>query len=137
MQLQADQPAGVELSAADTDAMVAAQLAHWRQAAGFEGQHCAHQADASGCVQWLIDVAADGRITLHANRRTVHTTLRGASIEGKGGALELGVRDAHWSEATPELQLFQVLKGGNSEERRAWKERLELLRNHLDKEARH
>jgi len=116
---------------ADTEAIVAAQIAHWRRAAGFEGQHSLWQADARGVVSWFVDVAADGRITVHADQRTLHGTLRGASITPGAGDLHLGLRDAHWTEQEPELQIFRVLRGLRSDERRAWKERLEIVRNTL------
>lgn len=120
------------LTAQECEAMAAAQIAQWRSAAGFEGQHSLHQVDATGRVLWFVDLAADGRITLHADKRTLHTTLRGASITVVLGELEVGVRDAHWTEDEPELRVFRVLKGRSAEERRAWKERMELMRRSLD-----
>jgi hypothetical protein len=117
---------------AEHEALVAAQVAHWRQAAGFQGQHSLWQADARGMLIWLVDLAADGRITLHADRRTLHGTLHGASITSIGGAVDVGLRDAHWTEQEPELQTLRVLRGLGPDERRAWKERLEILRNSLD-----
>jgi hypothetical protein len=116
---------------AERDKITAAQIARWREAAGFTGQHSLHKADANGLVLWFIDVAADGRITLHADKRTIHATLRGASVASTGGDLEVGVRDAYWTEAEPELQVFKVLRGVSTDERRAWKERLEIIRNAL------
>lgn len=120
------------LSGQECEAMAAAQIAQWRAAAGFEGQHSLHQVDATGRVLWLVDLAADGRITLHADKRTLHATLRGASVTAVLGELEVGVRDAHWTEEDPELRVFRILKGRSAEERRAWKERMELVRNSLD-----
>jgi hypothetical protein len=56
--------------------------------------------------------------------------LHGASITSTAGGLQLGVRDAWWTEQEPELRTFKVLQVG-PDERRAWKERLELIRNGL------
>ena len=78
---------------------------------------------------------ATGRITLHANNRTIHTTLAGASIASLGGELEVGVRDDYWSEDEPELRTFRILKGLPPDERRAWKERMEILRDNLRQAA--
>ena len=119
-----------EPSAAALEAVTAAQLALWRQSAGFQGQHCRWQADARGVVVWLVDLADDGRITLHADKHTIHSTLHGASISSTGGGLQIGVRDAWWTEQEPELRLFKVLQLG-PDERRAWKERLERIRKDL------
>ncbi len=134
-ELLAARPADQALSAADCEALAAAQIASWRQAAGFQGQHSAHQVDGNGHMVWFVDLLADGRITLHAEQRTLHGSLRGASVVAKNGGLEVGLRDAHWTEEAPELRAFQILKGRSAEERRAWKERLEILRNRLDQEA--
>lgn len=125
--LMGEQPADATRTAAVCEALAAAQIASWRQAAGFLGQHSTHQTDASGQVLWFVDLAMDGRITLYANQRSIHSTLHGATVEAKGGGLELAVRDAHWSEDNAELSRFLVLKGCSAEERRAWKERLEIL----------
>ena len=82
---------------------------------------------------WFIDLAKDGRITLHADNRTIHTTLLGASITSSSGVLEIGVRDAYWSEENPSMRVFTIFKGLPSDQRRAWKERLDLLRNNLER----
>jgi hypothetical protein len=116
------------LSLEEREAMAAAQIAHWRSAAGFKGQHSAHHTDAGGRVVWLVDLADDGRITLHADGRTVHTTLRGSNMVSNNGELEVGVRDAHWSEIEPQLRVFRVLRARSAEERRAWRERLDIMR---------
>jgi hypothetical protein len=112
------------------DAVVAAQIRLWRQTTGFEGQHSAWQADARGVIDWFVDLAVDGRITLHADKRTLNSTLRGASIMSTERALLLGVRDAYWTEQEPDLRTFRVLSVA-PDERRAWKERLEVIRNRL------
>ena len=117
-------------SAAAWDAIVAAQIDLWRQITCFEGQHSAWQADAQGVVDWFVDLGADGRITLHADGRTLHSTLHGASITSTGSALLVAVRDAYWTQQEPGLRAFKVLRLG-PDERRAWKERLEIIRNSL------
>jgi hypothetical protein len=117
-------------SDAARDAIVAAQIDQWRQITGFQGQHSAWQADAQGVVEWFVDLSADGRITLHADNRTLHSTLHGASITSTGAALLVSVRDAYWTQEEPELRAFKVLRLG-PDERRAWKERLEIIRNSL------
>jgi hypothetical protein len=133
--LQAGMPSGVLRSPEEVEMLAAEQIASWRQTAGFEVQRSAHQVDSNGHVVWFVDLADDGRITLRAHKRTLHTSLRGATIEPKAGGLEVGVRDAHWTGENPELLQFLVLKGRSTEERRAWKERLEILRNSLADEA--
>lgn len=103
-----------------------AQIAHWRQVAGFSGTCEAGYAD-DGKIEWFIDLDPRGRITLHADRRTIHTTLLGATVSSLAGELEVAVRDDYWSEAEPELKSFRLFKGAHSDVRRAWKERLEIL----------
>lgn len=124
-------PVGVPPSLAHCEAVSAAQIALWRRSAGFHGQHSAWQADAKGLVLWFVDLAADGRITLHADKRTLHGTLQGASITSMGDDLQVGLRDAYWTDQTPELRNFRLLRGRGSEERRVWKERLEVIKNGL------
>jgi hypothetical protein len=82
-----------------------------------------------------VDLGTDGRITLHADKRTIHATLLGAEIASLGGELEIGVRDDYWTEDEPGLRVFRVFKGLPPNERRAWKERLEILRDSLRKNA--
>jgi hypothetical protein len=103
-----------------------AQIAHWRQVAGFSGNSEVGYAE-NGKIDWFIDLDPRGRITLHADRRTIHTTLLGATVSSLAGELEVGVRDDYWSEAEPELKSFRLFKGAHSDVRRAWKERLEIL----------
>jgi hypothetical protein len=136
-QLAEDKSADGPISQEQRNALAATQIAQWRNAAGFEGQHTLQHIDDKGLVAWFVDLTADGRITLHANKRTIHTTLRGASIVSKNGELEIGVRDAYWTEEDPELRTFPVLKGLSADERRAWKERLELLRGQMAIEKNH
>jgi len=83
-------------------------------------------------VVWFIDLCDDGRITLHADKRTVHSTLLGASIRSLGAELEIGVRDDYWSEEDPTLPTFRVLQGMPPGERQAWLDRLEKLRDALN-----
>lgn len=136
-QLAANKSSGEPISEEQRNALAATQIAQWRNAAGFQGQHSLQHTDENGLVVWFVDLLADGRITMHSNKRTIHTTLRGSSIVSKNGELEVSVRDAYWTEEDPELRTFQILKGCSADERRAWKERLELLRNQMPIEKIH
>ena len=115
-------------SPAELERIAAGQIAQWRQAAGFVGKHSLHASDANGMVLWFVDLAEDGRITLHADKRTIHSTLRGARIVSTGSELELGLRDAYWTEEEPELRTFKLMLGVPANERRVWKDRLEVSR---------
>ncbi len=117
----------VPLSEADREARAAAQLDKWRAAAGFKGSSTEMSFDARGQMVWLIDLDPTGRVILHANKRTFHGSLRGATVTGIGAEVEVAVRDDYWSEDDPRLTAFRVLTGSTPENRRAWKERLELL----------
>jgi len=103
-----------------------AQIAYWRKLAGFSGTSEVGY-NQKGKIEWFIDLDKRGRITLHADGRTIYTTLMGATVTTLGGELEIGVRDDYWSEAEPELKHFRILKGAHSDVRRAWKERLEIM----------
>ncbi len=103
-----------------------AQIAHWRKLAGFSGTSEVGYTP-EGKIDWFIDLDTRGRVTLYADRRTLYTTLMGATVTSLGGELELSVRDDYWSEAEPELKRFRLFKGSPSDVRRAWKERLEIL----------
>jgi hypothetical protein len=103
-----------------------AQIAYWRKLAGFSGISEVGY-NQKGKIEWFIDLDKRGRITLHADGRTIHTNLLGATVATLGGELEVCVRDDYWSEAEPELKQFRILKGAHSDVRRAWKERLEIL----------
>ena len=116
---------------AERDRIAATQIAQWRQAAGFVGKHSLHASDANGMVLWFVDLAEDGRVTLHADKRTIHSTLRGARIASMGNELEVGVRDAYWTEEEPELRTFKLLQGVPANERRVWKDRLEVSRANM------
>lgn len=111
------------------------QVARWRKAAGFRGAHSEVSIDATGRVHWFVDLADDGRITLHANKRTIHTTLLGASFLPEKLDLEILVRDDYWSTEDPSLKSFRVFDGLPPDGRRLWKDRLEAARNKLDNAA--
>ena len=108
-----------------------AQVAQWRKNAGFSGSSSEIGLDDNGRIVWFVDLDPKGRITLHSDKRTVHTTLEGAELTSLGGELEIGVRDEFWSLDDPKLMRFRILKGRSPDERRAWRERLEILRNQL------
>lgn len=110
---------------------LAGQIAKWRKAAGFSGKYSEVGTHDKGGINWFIDLDPDGRITLHGNKRTVFTTLHGASIKALPKAIEIGVRDEYWSEGDP-LLMFQVLQGTPPNERRQWQEWLEAARNRID-----
>ena len=112
-----------------------AQVAAWRKRAGFSGTSSEIGLDDKGRVNWFIDLDPTGRVTLHADNRTVHTSLLGAELISLGGELEVAVRDEFWSEEHHTLARFRILKGRSPDERRAWKERLEILRNQLQVKA--
>jgi len=48
-----------------------------------------------------------------------------------GNELEVGVRDAYWTEEEPELRTFKLLQGVPANERRVWKDRLEVSRANM------
>ena len=108
-----------------------AQVSQWRQTAGFSGTSSEIGLTEDGGIAWYVDLDMSGRITLHSADRTVHTTLQGAKIVSLGGELEIFVRDDFWSAEDPELRSFRILKGLPPDERRAWKERMEILRDNL------
>lgn len=108
------------------------QIAQWRRVAGFTGSSSEVGLDGVGGIEWFIDLDAGGRITLHSGKQTTHTTLKGASITSLGGELEITVLDA---EGQPDPHAFRVLKNMPPDVRRAWKERLEILRDSLQKPA--
>jgi hypothetical protein len=117
----------VPLSEQEREARAAAQLEKWRAAAGFKGSATEMSFDGRGQITWLIDLEPTGRVILHANKRTFHGSLKGATVTGMGAEIEVAVRDDYWSEDDPRLASFRVLGGSTPENRRAWKERLELL----------
>jgi hypothetical protein len=123
------------LTEQDREALATVQIAKWRKTAGFTGANSEVNIDEEGRVAWFVDLGNDGRITLHADKRTIHTTLLGAEIASLGGEIEIGVRDDYWTEDEPGLRVFRVFKGLPPNERRAWKERLEIVRDSLRKNA--
>ncbi len=125
--VEPEEDPSVPLSEADREARAGAQLEKWRTAAGFKGSSTEMSFDARGQIVWLIDLDPSGRVILHANKRTFHGSLRGATVTGIGAEVEVAVRDDYWSEDDPRLSAFRVLTGSTPENRRAWKERLELL----------
>ena len=115
------------LSEADREIRATAQIDKWRAAAGFKGTSTEVSFDARGQIVWLIDLHPTGRVILHANKRTFYGSLMGASVVGIGTELEISVRDDYWTEEDPRLVTFRVLGGTAPENRRAWKERIEIL----------
>ena len=110
---------------------LAGQIAKWREAAGFSGKYSEVGTHDKGGINWFIDLDPEGRITLHSHKRTVFTTLHGASIKVLPKSIEIGVRDEYWSEGDP-LLVFEVLQGTPPNERQAWKEWLEAAQNRID-----
>lgn len=103
------------------------QIAAWRTAAGFKGSSSEFSAGPGGKVQWFIDLEPSGKVILHSAGRTFHGSLKGAKVTSLSGELEVGVRDALWTEDEPTLSNFNVMAGAKPETRLAWKERLEIL----------
>lgn len=111
------------------------QVAQWRKVAGFKGTSSDIGLDDQGKILWFIDLDATGRVILHSNKRTAIANLLGAQLTSLGNELEVTVRDEFWTEAEPETRSFRVLKGRSPDERRAWKERMEILRGQLEASA--
>jgi transposase-like protein len=107
------------------------QVALWTKAAGFTGTFSEIGLSDNGGVDWYVDLGPTGRITLHSNGRTAHTTLAGAEIASVGGEIEVAVRADDWTVEEPVMRRFRVLTGRPPDERRAWKERMEILRDEL------
>ncbi len=127
-------------SAAETGAQKGQELANdqverWRQAAGFRGVYSEVSIAPNGQVRWFVDLADDGRITLHANKRTSHTTVLGASFLPDKLDLQILLRDDYWTEEDRAMTSFRLFEGLPPDDRRVWKERLETARNKLDKAA--
>lgn len=108
------------------------QISQWRRVAGFTGSSSEVGLDGKGGIEWFIDLDPAGRITLHSGKQTAHTTLQGATITSLGGELEINVQDA---EGHPDPHSFRVLKNMPPDVRRAWKERMEILRDSLKRNA--
>ncbi len=103
------------------------QIAAWRAAAGFRGNSSEVSVGPGGKVLWFVDLEPTGKVILHSNGRTFHGSLKGAKITNLAGELEVGVRDALWSEDEPALSNFNIMGGAKPEVRLAWKERLDIL----------
>lgn len=121
--LSAQTPA-VPLSPAEQEVKAKAQLAQWRQSAGFSGTETDMRFDAMGVVDWLIDLNPDGRIILHAEKRHFHGNLKGAVTTILADELEVMVRDEYWQEGDGRMPTFRVLKGASRETLVAWRKRL-------------
>ncbi len=117
------------------EALAAEQIATWRAAAGFKGNATEVSIDPNGAIRWFIDLDPTGRIILHADHRTLNGSLLGATVTSLGGELEVAVRDDYWTEDDPRLVAFRILGGASPDLRRAWKERLDILVQHLSKGA--
>ena len=103
------------------------QIAALRASAGFKGSSSEFVADPGGKLQWFVDLDATGRVILQSGNRSFNGSLKGAKITALAGELEIGVRDALWSEDEPQLSNFNIMAGTKPETRLAWKERLEIL----------
>lgn len=135
-----EEATALALRAAETGAQKGQELANdqverWRQAAGFRGVYSEVSIAANGQVRWFIDLTEDGRITVHANNRTIHTSLLGASFLPDKLDLQILVRDDYWTEEDRAMTSFRLFEGLPPDDRRVWKERLETARNKLDKSA--
>ncbi len=103
------------------------QIAALRATAGFKGNSSEFGADPGGKLLWFVDLDPAGRVILQSGSRSFNGNLKGAKITALTGELEVGVRDALWSEDEPALSNFNILAGAKPEIRLAWKERLEIL----------
>ena len=108
----------------DPESKAKAQLAEWRLKAGFTGSMTDMRLDAVGNVDWLIDLNADGRIILHADKRHFHGSLNGAVVAILADGLEVMVRDEYWQEGDSRMPTFRVLKGESRELLLTWRKRL-------------
>ncbi len=126
-QIDPKEDTSIPLNEAEREERAGGQIDKWRAAAGFKGTSTEVSFDARGQIVWLIDLHPSGKVILHANNRTFHGSLKGATVSGIGTEMEIAVRDDYWSEEDPRLVTFRVLGGTAPENRRAWKERLELL----------
>jgi hypothetical protein len=120
----ADAQAATPLSPSEQDDKARAQLAQWRQSAGFSGTVTDMRFDAMGVVLWLIDLRLDGRVILHADQRHFFGNLDGAVVTVQADHLELLVRDEYWQEGDEQMHAFRVLTGASKETLAAWKKRL-------------
>lgn len=123
----------VVLTDEQREAMAAEQIATWRAAAGFKGNATEVSIEPTGAIRWFIDLDPTGRVILHADHRTFNGSLMGATVTSLGGEVEVAVRDDYWTEDDPRLVAFRILGGASPDLRRAWKERLDILVQHLSK----
>jgi len=121
----------IPLTEEERQARATLQLEKWRREAGFKGTSTEMHVDPRGRIEWLIDLDPTGKIILHAGERTFHGSLKGSTVTGIGSEIEVAVRDDYWSEDDPRLVAFRVLAGATAEVRRAWKERLEMMIQHV------
>lgn len=117
-------PSTAPLSPADQAARAKAQLAQWRQNAGFAGTQTDMRFDSFGNVDWLIDLNPDGRIILHTGNLHFHGTLKGSVVTMLTDDLEVKVRDEFWQEGDRNLPTFRVLQGASRETLLGWRDRL-------------
>ena len=103
------------------------QIAALRATAGFKGHSSEFAADPGGKLQWFVDLEPTGRVILQSGNRSFSGSLKGGKITSLGEELEVGVRDALWTEHESARSNFNILEGAKSEVRLAWKERLEIL----------
>lgn len=115
------------LTDAERQARANEQLEKWRAMAGFKGTSTEMHFDERGRMIWLIDLHPGGNVILHADKRTFHGSLKGATANGFGSQLEVAVRDDYWTEDDPHLVAFRILDGSKPDARRAWKERLDQI----------
>lgn len=111
----------------ERQARVDKQVSALRNAAGFKGSSSEISTDPGGKIQWYVDLEPGGRVILQSGSRSFHGSLKGAKVTTLTGELEVGVRDALWTEEEPVLSHFNILAGAKPEIRMAWKERLEIL----------
>lgn len=103
------------------------QIAALRATAGFKGNSSEFGANPGGKLQWFVDLDPTGRVILQSGSRSFNGSLKGAKVTALTGELEVGVRDALWSEEEPMLSNFNIMAGAKPETRLAWKERLDIL----------
>lgn len=128
---EAAEQAAAQPPSAEHEAKAKAQLVQWRQSAGFAGTMTDMHVDAKGAVDWLIDLNADGRIILHADKRHFHGNLKGAGVIILANELEVTVRDEYWQEGDSRMPTFRVLKGASRETLEAWRKRLSDAMEHF------
>jgi len=105
-----------------------AQIEHWRQVAGFTGEHSALGTTGSGAIEWYIETTTDGRAIIHSEGKTFIGSLAGGSATVIDDHLEVKVRDEYWDPiASPALSRLAVLTLENTDVLRQWRDRIEQL----------